>query len=134
MWVNLNSTGEIPGKPIYDFTVSNAYAYIASKLGAFFVNQSVVQSQANANNIISVAKFFPVPDGSTILSLNADTADTKFYIGTSMGAWAGALADSVNPPYTGLAKVAPTSGDSIIKIASTTPGYVAFLSHTTSIS
>ena len=130
-WTNMDSSKTIPGKPVYDFTVTNAsaspYAYIASKVGAFQANQTVVETQGAADNLLTNVTFFKAPDGSTILSLSAMGDNTPFYIGTSAGAWSATLHETPSFSITGATKIAETSGDSIIKIAAAS-GYVAFLS------
>jgi len=130
-WTNFNTGGAISGKPIYDFAVTQnslppSFVYFASKLGAFQANQSVVSSQIA--NIMNAAKFFTVPDGSTIISLcAAGSGSQPFYIGSTSGGWSATLNESSTPPVTGQTKISATSGDSIIKIAAGA-GYVAFLS------
>lgn len=125
-WMDFDSSKTIPGKPVYDFTVSANYAYIASKLGAFQGGSNLVTDSNAANNILTEATFFGVSDDSTILSLNVNQAGTSMYIGSSSGAWSATMTES---PFalSNLTKISATSGDSIIKIAATS-GYVAFLS------
>lgn len=138
-WVDVDLSSEIAGQPIYNFTLTHnttttSYGYFASKLGAFRVDQSVVQDQTTANRILSVAKFFTVPDASTILSLCAAGSGAQpLYIGTTSGAWVATLQENSST-----APIAPNptriiSGDSILQIASAPassgiPTYVAFLS------
>jgi len=140
MWVNVNLLNQTGSQPISDLTLtdnsatsSTSYAYYASKLGAFQIDQSVVTAGSANQGNLGVAKFFTVPDGSTILSLNAiGTGTSPFYIGSTSGGWTATLSEASTPPVVSPTKVAATQGDAIVKIASVSivgaANYVAFLS------
>lgn len=124
MWENVSLAGEVANHPVSAITATNnttgpSYAYFATKIGAFQIDKSVVTPNGPNSGNLGAARFFSVPDGSSILSVDAlNTGSDPFYVGSASGGWSASLRESASPPVINLTKIPQTSGDGIVRVAS----------------
>ncbi|HUX21514.1 MAG TPA: hypothetical protein VMW69_09760 [Spirochaetia bacterium] len=134
-WIDFPTSGIVSGQPVYSFVmhggVTNPFAYVATKLGAFRLSETSFQSGSTSSDILNVGKTFAAAPDTVIQALAIDdsTSTPTLYMGTNNGVYTATLQESdANNPIGAATLLSGTLGDSFSRVAINANGDVAMRS------
>jgi hypothetical protein len=127
-WIDFSTSGIVSGQPVYSFVMNNDFAYVATKLGAFRLQDTSFKT-TQSTDILNLGKAFSAGKDLIIQSLAVDTAKGLLYMGTSNGVYTAPLQESNSiTPIGTPTLLAWTKGDSFTKLSINPSGDIAMLS------